>query len=216
MPNVQKGTVTMFRATLLSLALLAGLVPAHAAGQQDAAPAGLYKTDPSHSSLAWSFNHSGLSHYTARFTKVDARLDWNPAEPDTSSLTVEIDPMSVRTDYPWPEMVDFDAKIGGDPDFLAGKPITFVSKSVRVTGEKTGIVEGLLTFRGETHPATLDVTFNGSMEKHPNMGVAKIGFSATGSIRRSEWGLGFAIPQLGDEVKLVIETQMVPADHPLP
>lgn len=206
----------MFRATLLSLAVIAGLAPARAAEQQQAAPAGLYKTDPSHSSLAWSFNHSGLSHYTARFTKVDARLDWKPGEPEAGSLTVEIDPMSVRTDYPWPEVVDFDSKIGGNEAFLAGKPISFVSKEIRVTGEKTGVIEGLLTFRGETHPATLDVTFNGSMAKHPIMGVPKIGFSATGSIRRSEWGLGFGIPELGDDVTLVIETQMVPADHKFP
>ena len=206
----------MLRTTILTLAFIAGLASAQAAEPQDAAPAGLYKTDPSHSSLAWSFNHSGLSHYTARFLKVDARLDWNPAKPEGSSLTVNIDPMSVRTDYPWPEAVDFDAKIGGDPDFLAGKPISFVSKAVRVTGEKTGVVEGLLTFRGETHPATLNVTFNGSMARHPNMGVPKIGFSATGSIRRSEWGLGFGIPGLGDEMNLVIETQMVPADYSFP
>lgn len=206
----------MFRAILLSLAVIAGFAPVHAAEQQQAAPGGLYKTDPSHSSLAWSFNHSGLSHYTARFTKVDARLDWKPGEPEAGSLTVEIDPMSVRTDYPWPEVVDFDSKIGGDEAFLAGKPISFVSKEIRVTGEKTGVIEGLLTFRGETHPATLDVTFNGSMAKHPIMGVPKIGFSATGSIRRSEWGLGFGIPELGDDVTLVIETQMVPADHKFP
>lgn len=206
----------MFRATLLSLALLASLGPAHAEMQQDAAPAGLYKTDPSHSSLAWSFDHFGLSHYTARFTKVDARLDWKPEAPQMSSLTVEIDPMSVRTDYPWPELADFDATIGGAPDLLAGQPITFVSNSVRATSEKTGIVEGLLTFRGETHPATLDVTFNGSMAKHPKMEIAKIGFSATATILRSEWGLTFGLPELGDAVALAIETQMVPADHPLP
>lgn len=206
----------MFRATILGLVVLAGLAPVKAAEPQPPAPAGLYKTDPSHSSLAWSFNHSGLSHYTARFTRVDARLNWDEARPDLSSLTVEIDPMSVRTDYPWPEVADFDGKLGGDEAFLAGKPITFVSRAVRVTGAKTGVVEGLLTFRGETHPARLDITFNGSMAKHPNMGVPKVGFSATGSIRRSEWGLGFGIPALGDEVALVIETQMVPADHPLP
>ena len=216
MPTLQKDSNTMIRTTILALAFMAGLAPALAAQQQEAAPAGLYKTDPSHSSLAWSFHHSGLSNYTARFIKVDARLDWKPAEPDGSRLSVQIDPMSVRTDYPWPEVVDFDKKIGGDEAFLAGKPITFVSQSIRVTGEKTGIVEGLLTLRGETHPATLDVTFNGSMAKHPIMGVPKIGFSATGHIRRSEWGLAFGIPALGDEVTLVIETQMVPADHPFP
>ncbi len=184
-----------------------------AAGANAPAPGGVYKTDPSHSSFNWSLNHSGLSRYTARFTGVDARLDWNPEKPEASTLSVTIDPRSVRTDYPWPEKVDFDAEIGGEGPFLSAKPITFVSTAIRLTGEKTGTVEGLLTLRGETHPATLDVTFNGSMAEHPMMGVTKIGFSATGSIRRSEWGLDFAIPEIGDEVTFVIETQMVPADY---
>ena len=202
----------MLRTTAFSLALALSTAVGFAA-PTDPAPGGAYKTDPSHSSFNWSFNHSGLSHYTARFTKVDARLNWKPEKPETSTLSVTIDPLSVRTDYPWPEKVDFDKEIGGEETFLAAKPITFLSKTVRITGEKTGIVDGLLTFRGETHPATLNVTFNGSMAEHPMMGVPKIGFSATGSIRRSEWGLDFAIPQLGDEVTFAIETQMVPASY---
>ena len=202
----------MLRIAALSLGLALSTTYAIAAAT-DPAPGGAYKTAPSHSSFNWSFNHSGLSHYTARFTKVDARLDWNPAKPEASTLSVAIDPLSVRTDYPWPERVNFDAEIGGEETFLAAKPITFVSKKIHVSGEKTGTVEGLLTFRGQTHPATLDVTFNGSMAEHPMMGVPKIGFSATGSIRRSEWGLDFAIPELGDEVTFAIETQMVPADY---
>ena len=202
----------MLRIAALSLGLALSTTYAIAAAT-DPAPGGAYKTDPSHSSFNWSFNHSGLSHYTARFTKVDARLDWNPAKPEASTLSVAIDPLSVLTDYPWPERVNFDAEIGGEETFLAAKPITFVSKKIHVSGEKTGTVEGLLTFRGQTHPATLDVTFNGSMAEHPMMGVPKIGFSATGSIRRSEWGLDFAIPELGDEVTFAIETQMVPADY---
>ncbi len=202
----------MLRTAAFTLGLVLTTTFALAAAS-DPAPGGAYKTDPSHSSFNWSFNHSGLSHYTARFTKVDARLEWNPQKPEASTLSVAIDPLSVRTDYPWPQKVDFDAEIGGEEAFLAAKPITFVSKTIRVTGENTGTVEGLLTFRGETHPATLDVTFNGSMSEHPMMGVPKIGFSATGSIRRSEWGLDFAIPDLGDEITFAIETQMVPADY---
>ncbi|MCQ1766954.1 YceI family protein [Neorhizobium galegae] len=202
----------MLRTTAFALALALSTTLALAAATHPA-PGGVYKTDPSHSSFNWSFDHSGLSHYTARFTKVDARLDWKPERPETSTLSVTIDPLSVRTDYPWPAKVDFDAEIGGEETFLAAKPITFVSRTIHVTGEKTGTVEGLLTFRGETHPATLDVTFNGSMAEHPMMGVPKIGFSATGRIRRSEWGLNFAIPELGDVVTFAIETQMVPADY---
>lgn len=200
----------MLRITVFALALALSTIPALAT---DPAPGGAYKTDPSHSSFSWSFNHSGLSRYTARFTKVDARLDWKPEKPETSTLSVTIDPLSVRTDYPWPEKVDFDAEIGSGETFLAAKPITFVSKTIHVTGEKTGTVEGLLSFRGETHPATLDVTFNGSMAEHPMMGLPKIGFSATGRIRRSQWGMDFAIPELGDVVTFAIETQMVPADY---
>lgn len=200
----------MLRITVFALAFALSTIPALAT---DPAPGGAYKTDPSHSSFSWSFNHSGLSRYTARFTKVDARLDWKPEKPETSTLSVMIDPLSVRTDYPWPEKVDFDAEIGSGETFLAAKPITFVSKTIHVTGEKTGTVEGLLSFRGETHPATLDVTFNGSMAEHPMMGVPKIGFSAIGRIRRSQWGMDFAIPELGDVVTFAIETQMVPADY---
>ncbi|WP_434712041.1 YceI family protein [Rhizobium sp. YTUHZ045] len=203
----------MLRTTALALALTLSTTFAALATATDPAPGGAYKTDPSHSSFNWSFDHSGLSHYTARFTGVDARLDWKPEKPEASTLLVTIDPLSVRTDYPWPNKVNFDAEIGGDDSFLAAKAITFVSKAIHVTGEKTGTVEGLLTLRGETHPAKLDVTFNGSMAKHPMMGVPKIGFSATGGIRRSDWGLDFAIPELGDIVTFAIETQMVPADY---
>ncbi|MEK1945910.1 MAG: YceI family protein [Ensifer adhaerens] len=202
----------MLRIPVFSLVIALSTTFALAAAG-DPAPGGAYKTDPSHSSFNWSFNHSGLSNYTARFTKVDARLEWKPEKPETSTLSVTIDPLSVRTDYPWPEKVNFDAEIGGEETFLAAKPITFISKTIRVTGENTGTVEGLLTLRGETHPATLNVTFNGSMAEHPMMGVPKIGFSATGRIRRSEWGLDFAIPELGDLVTFAIETQMVPADY---
>lgn len=197
----------------LAFALSAAVAAtAFAAGPGEGAPAGAYRSDPPHTSLLWSLNHLGLSNYTARFTKVDARLQWDPEKPEDSTLTVDIDPLSVRTDYPYPEKEDFDAKIGGSADFLAGKPIRFVGRTIRVTGDKTGTVEGDLTFRGETRPASLDIVFNGSLAAHPASKLPTVGFSATGTIRRSEWGLNFFLPHLGDEVKLVIETEFVPDD----
>ncbi|MFC0217016.1 YceI family protein [Pseudochelatococcus lubricantis] len=200
----------MLRIAAFCAALILPATAALAAGPDAGAPAGVYRNDPSHTSLTWSLNHLGLSNYTARFVKVDTHLEWDPKKPEASVLTVDIDPLSVRTDYPWPEKENFDAKVGGDADFLAGKPIRFVSRTIRVTGDKTGTVEGELTFRGETRPATLDVTFNGSMAAHPVSKLATLGFSATGTIRRSEWGLNFLVPQIGDDVKLVIETELVP------
>lgn len=200
----------------LIAALLAGLGQgAFAAGPAETfppAPAGVYLADPAHTTVAWSLMHSGLSHWTARFVGVEATLDWDPADPAASTLVVEIDPASVRTDFPHPEETDFDGMIATNQDFLAGQPIRFVSTAVAVTGENTGVVVGDLTFRGETHPATLDVVFNGSMAEHPFSKEAKVGFSATARFLRSDWGMDILLPLLGDEITLTIETQMAAAE----
>lgn len=175
------------------------------------APSGNYVSDITHTSLTWRIGHFGLSHYTARFARADAQLGWNLETPERSTLSVTIDPASVRTDFPFPEKEDFDRKIATAPEFLAGEPIRFVSRHVEKTGDNTGRVTGDLTFRGRTQPFTLDVVYNGSMEKHPHDGTPKIGFSAKGSVKRSEWGMDFAIPALDDAVEVIVETEFMPA-----
>lgn len=202
----------MYR-TILSTVLALGLAAPLAAtaatpANLPPAPAGVYVTDPAHTTVSWSLDHSGLSHWTARFVGTHAVLDWKPDNPAASTLRVEIDPRSVRTDFPAPEETDFDGMIATSEDFLAGKPITFVSTRMEITGEKTGLVHGDLTFRGVTHPVTLAVTFNGSMADHPFSHEAKVGFSATTSFDRSDWGLDMLVPFIGDRIDLTIETQM--------
>lgn len=192
--------LTTFLLTVPALALAA-----------DPAPSGRYEEDGPHTSVTWRIDHFGLSRYTARFTGAKAVLDWNREKPAQSALTVEIDPRLVRTDFPFPEVEDFDAKIGAGADFLAGSPIRFVSERIVVDGDRTGRVFGQLTMRGQSHPAVMDVTFNGSMAEHPIEKVAKLGFSGHMRIKRSEWGLTFAIPALGDEVDVAIETEFKPA-----
>lgn len=203
------------RSSLLLATLLAAGT-AHAGQPADPsatpAPAGVYVTDPAHTTVLWSLDHLGLSQWTARFVDVDARLDWKPEDPTASTLTVTIDPKSVRTDFPWPEETDFDGMIATSEDFLAGAPITFVSTRVETTGAETGLVHGDLTFRGETHPVTLEVRFNGSVAEHPFTKEPKVGFSATTRFDRSDWGLEMLVPMIGDEITLRIETQMTPPE----
>ncbi len=177
------------------------------------APPGTYVTDPAHTSVTWSLDHMGLSHWTARFVGVRGVLDWKPEDPAASTLRVEIDPNSVRTDFPAPEEVDFDGMIATSEDFLAGKPITFVSTSIELTGKDRGLIHGDLTFRDQTHPVTLEVIFNGSMAEHPHTKTAHLGFSATTSFERSRWGLDILTPDIGDRIDLVVETQLVTAEE---
>jgi polyisoprenoid-binding protein YceI len=179
------------------------------------APVGPYDLDLGHSSLIFKVNHLGISNYTARFTDFDAQLQFDPAAPERSTLTATIDPASIETDHPDPK-VDFDGLIRGK-EFLAAAAfpqMTYRSTAVERTGPRTARITGDLTFRGVTRPVVLEATFNGG---YPAGGMdpsgARIGFSAKGGLKRSEFGLKSGIPApgsqmgVGDRVEVIIETE---------
>lgn len=173
-------------------------------------PAGNYSLDKSHASLTWKVSHLGLSDYTARFTDFDADLLFNPEDPTKSNLNVTINPTSIETDYPNPEEKDFDKKLVENEDWFNASTfpeISFKSTSMTMNEDNTGTVTGDLTFLGVTKPVTLDVTFNGAFRQKPFAGIPALGFSATASLNRSEWGLETYVPAIGDEVTLLIETE---------
>tara|TARA_B100001123_G_scaffold433119_2_gene557219 strand:- start:2 stop:637 length:636 start_codon:yes stop_codon:yes gene_type:complete len=174
-------------------------------------PAGTYKEDDSHTSLIFMVDHMGLSHYTARFTDVDAELNLKPQDITKSTLKVTIDPKSIETHYPDMEKENFNQKLSDGKDWFNSNEypeITFTSTKIEKTGENTGKVTGDLTMLGQTHPLTLDVTFNGAYESKPYANVPAVGFSATGVVKRSQWGFDTYVPNIGDDVKIAIETEM--------
>ena len=110
-------------------------------------------------------------------------------------------PVSVDTTVP---KLDGHLK---SPDFFgveANPEVTFVATEIKTTGENTGTVTGDLTLLGVTKPITLDVTFNKSAP-HPITKRPAVGFSATGTVKRTEFGMNTYAPAIGDEVKLIIE-----------
>ena len=178
-------------------------------------PAGAYTTDPSHSSLAFTVNHLGFSHYTAHFTTFKANLTLDPAHPDQASLSVTIDPKTLELNTP-PK--GFHDELMGKMFFEADKypKITFKSTKVETTGQYTANVTGDLTLHGVTKPVTFAVTFNGGYKGMAGMDPqARAGFSAKGSLKRSDFGMGYGVPAAGsnlgvsDEVNFAIETEMM-------
>ena len=178
-------------------------------------PAGTYKLDPAHASLLFRVDQLGMSHFTARFTRFDAELTLDPANPGASSVTATIDPRSLETHYPDPSY-DFDGKLQG-PEWLdAGQfpQITFRSTTVEPTGPRTARVTGDLALHGVTAPVELDVTFNGGYAAFSlDPSGSRIGFSAKGSLLRSTFGVAFGIPAPGstigvsDAVEIIIEAE---------
>lgn len=171
---------------------------------------GLYVVEKTHASLTWKVSHMGLSYYTARFTKFDAELDFDPANPEKSTLTATIDPTSIETDYRDPKgEKDFNAVLVNDKGwFNAGEhpEITFTSTEIIRHDENTGVVTGNLEFLGQSHPVSLDVTFNKAMI-NPFTSKRMLGFSASGTLDRTQWGMTKYTPNIGADVQILIEVE---------
>lgn len=170
-------------------------------------PAGAYALDKTHASVTWRISHLGLSYYTARFVSFDSTVTLDPKDPTRSSVMFTIDPKSVRTDYPFPEKENFDQVIASK--FLLGDKhpeIRFQSTALQATGAKTGKLKGNMTMAGVTKPVTFDVTLNGAM-MHPMLKVPVLGFSAKGSLKRSDFGLTELQGVLGDTIEIAIEAE---------
>lgn len=202
------------RTTVLALSLLAA-APAAAADKVplSALPAGIYLSDPTHTSLVFRVDHMGLSHYTMRFAKVAAALTLDPAKPAQSKLEAHIDPLSLRTDYPAPDKKNFDQTLSAGADWLDGNRFTdiaFKASKIEQTGDSTGRMTGDLTLHGITRPVTLDVTFNGAYADMPLVGGAALGFSAKGHFKRSDFGVSQYLPHVGDDIAVEIEIEFHP------
>ena len=178
-------------------------------------PAGAYTIDPSHTSILFRVDHLGFSNYTARFKKATANLQFDPNNLAASTVTVVVDAKSLETDFPDPAKVDFNAELLGE-GWLNGvkfPEITFRSTSVEPTGARTMRINGELTLRGVTRPMVLDARFNGGYRGHPMDPNARVGFSAKGVLKRSEFGITYGIPAPGttmgvsDEVNVIVETE---------
>ena len=189
--------------------------PAAATPAQNDAPAGAYKLDKAHASLLFRVDHLGFSMYTARFKQFDAHLQFDPANIPASSVMVTVDAASIETDFPDPAAHDFNAQLRSEQWLnTAQHPrATFRSTSIEMTGANRMRIHGDLTLRGATRPMTLDATFNGGYAGHPMDPNARIGFSARGALKRSEFGMGFGVPEpgsrmgVGDRVEVVIEAE---------
>jgi polyisoprenoid-binding protein YceI len=170
-----------------------------------AQPAGTYVIEPTHTSVTWRLSHGGLSTYTARFDKVSGEIEFNPQAPTSSSAMITIDPNSVNTGLP-----NFDKEIAKEVFKAEANPaITFRSTSLTATSATTGTMTGDLSIAGVTKPVTLNVSYNNG-RMSPFARRQNVGFSASGKIKRSEWGmsnwLNFGI---GDDVDLIIEAEFL-------
>lgn len=175
---------------------------------------GTYQADPGHTLVEWELDHLGFSPYFGIFGDVTGTLQLDPKAPQNAkvSVTIPISKVTTASTGLTSHLLRAPAKLGDKPDFFGANPAdaTFVSTSVVPKADNTAEITGNLTLNGVTKPVTLATKFYGAGKMPAQMGGAEnVGFSAEATIKRSDYGLGFMAPVLGDEVKLKIAAAFV-------
>ena len=186
------------RIRLLSAAALL----AFAAAPAFAAPV-TYKLDPTHTNVIAQWNHFGFSNPFANFGNVEGTLVYDAANIGNSSVQVTLPLSGLEAFTP-----KFNDHLRSADIFDIAKFPTATFKSTKVESAGNGKLKitGDLTIKGITKSVVLDATLNKAGE-HPMKKVAAIGFDATATIKRSDFGLGLFAPMVGDEVTLRITTE---------
>ncbi len=164
-----------------------------------------YKIDANHTDVVASWSHFGFSNPIAHFGKVDGNITYDPANVGASKVEVTI-PLSGLNSH----VGDFDDHLRSADFFDAEKfpNITFKSTSVKAAGKGKLKVTGDLTIKGVTKPVVLDVTIN-KTGVQPMAKREAAGFSATTTVKRTDFGLGLYAPNVSDQVKLSITTEAI-------
>lgn len=184
----------------LRFALAAALAIASTAAL--AAPVA-YRIDPTHTDVIASWSHLGFSNPIAHFGQVDGTIVYDADDVAASSVEVRIPLSGLNSHVP-----AFDEHLRSDDLFDAARHpvITFRSTKVEAAGEGRLRVAGELSIKGVTRPVVLDAKLN-KVGEHPMKKVPTIGFDATTTIRRSDFGIAYAVPAVSDEVRIRITTE---------
>ncbi len=186
----------------LSAALLA-------TGLAFGAQAAPYTLDKSHTAVTFKVDHLGYSLTHGFFTKFDADIDYDPDAPEKSSVTFTIDAASVNT--LWDAR---DEHVRGN-DFLNVEKfadIVFKSKKIEMTGADTAKLTGDLTILDETNEEVFDVKLRKSAPSPlPGLnGRVITGFSITGEIDRTDYGVTYASGAVGNVIPLQVDLEIYP------
>lgn len=182
--------------------LILGLSLAAATIVANAAPTA-YKIDPAHTATVFSWHHFGFSTPSANFKDIQGTINVDNDTPSRSSVNVTIPVVSVNTNVTALDQ-DFQKKDWFDATNYPN--ITFKSTRVETKDKKHFKILGDLTVKGITKPIILDAVLN-KQGIHPMSKAQAIGFNATTSFNRSEFGIANNIPNVGDKITVNITTE---------
>jgi polyisoprenoid-binding protein YceI len=189
----------MIRRLILAAALAAASLPLYAT---------TYTLEPDYTQGVFRWNHLGFSSPAGQFAQGQGTLEFDPADPTRSSVVVTIPLSTLSTGVP---ALDEDFRSTDFFDTARFPTATFKSTKVeKGAGMDRLQVSGELTLHGVTRPVTLDVTVV-KIGTNPRSGLPTVGFDAMTTLKRSDFGLGKYVPQVGDAIQMHLISQAVEA-----
>lgn len=164
---------------------------------------GSYALDPAHGKITWSVDHMGFSTYVGQFTDVSATLDLDVRNPAASRLAATIDTTSAGT---LNEQLDSHLKTADFFDAAKFPEAQFKATAIKLIDRDSATITGDLTLRGVTRPVTIEADFN-QAGINPVDKQYTLGFDGEATIKRSDFGINYGLPVLGDEVTLNLEAE---------
>jgi polyisoprenoid-binding protein YceI len=161
-----------------------------------------FTLDNNHTYVFWKIKHLGFSTQAGKWY-ANGQLILDKDHPDQSKVNATIKIADIVTGLPELDK-HLKSKLFFDNDKFP--KATFVSDKVEVVSDKSAKVHGMLNLRGVSKPVTLDVTFN-KVGINPITNKNTVGFSATATLKRSDFGMTALLPALGDEVVLQIDAE---------
>lgn len=185
------------RQTLIAAALAFGATGAFAAPEA-------YTLDPSHSQVVFSYNHLGFSTTYGMFSGFEGEIMFDAEDPAASSVNVSMPVMSMFTGWEKREEHFMSDDFFGANE---GDMVTFTSTGIEVTGDNTANITGDLTMNGVTKSVVLDTTLNQKADAHPMNNKPWLGFDASTTLLRSDFGVDKFAPYVSDEVEVKISIE---------
>jgi len=169
---------------------------------------GRYELDENHGYISFSYSHMGLSNPQLQFVDFDAELILDGRDMSNSAVNLIIDANSIDS-----SIAALDNELRGEKFFDVDHhpDIVFKSTAYEELSTTTGKLTGNLSIVGITVPVTLAVTINSAAMNRMTR-KEMIGFSATGVVQRSDFGLTGFDQYVSDDLSLVVQVEFAKAN----
>lgn len=161
---------------------------------------GSYTVDSNHTLVTWTVDHFGFNTYSGQFAQASGVMMLDTANPAAALVDITLPMSGIVTGA---EGLTKHLKTADFFNADVYPTARFVSTSVVPTGMDTAAITGNLTLGNVTRPVTLSAQFIGA-GTNPMSKKENVGFHATASLNRSDFGIKYALPMVSDRVDLDI------------